>query len=165
MLPQINKILYSTDLSKNASYAFQYAASLAKNTGAEIHILHVVEKLSNDAIVALQTYMVNTGNRNTIMLERIKHAKALLQQRQDIFWRKLDKQDVSVRDQIASIDVCESYPVEEIIKRSSALDCDLIVMGTHEKGITQMFLGSVAKNVLRNSRIPTLIVPLPTENI
>jgi len=38
---------------------------------------------------------------------------------------------------------------------------DLIVMGTHEKGMLHSFLGSVAKNVLSRSHIPMLIVPLP----
>ena len=56
--------------------------------------------------------------------------------------------------------VCESYPAEEILKTASKHDCDLIVMGSHERGMTHTFLGSVAKSVLRRSRVPTLIVPL-----
>jgi len=31
MIPEIKKILYATDLSKNSSYAFLYAADMAKN--------------------------------------------------------------------------------------------------------------------------------------
>jgi hypothetical protein len=55
----------------------------------------------------------------------------------------------------------QSYPAESILKRSQELNVDLIVMGAHEKGIMHTFLGSVAKSVLRRSRIPTMIVPLP----
>ncbi|WP_428981112.1 universal stress protein [Marinomonas phaeophyticola] len=43
---------------------------------------------------------------------------------------------------------------------STKLKVDLIVMGTHEKGMFQTFLGSVAKNVLSRSQIPMYIVPL-----
>jgi nucleotide-binding universal stress UspA family protein len=43
MIPQIKRILYATDLSKNSSYAFLYATNMAKKYGAEIVILHVIE--------------------------------------------------------------------------------------------------------------------------
>jgi nucleotide-binding universal stress UspA family protein len=43
MIPEIKKILYATDLSKNSSYAFQYAADMAKKHNARIVILHSVE--------------------------------------------------------------------------------------------------------------------------
>lgn len=51
-------------------------------------------------------------------------------------------------DQIALIEVCKDYPAEEIIKKREDLNCDLIVMGTHGKGIVSKTLfGSVAKRV------------------
>ena len=43
MIPQIKKILYSTDLSKNSAYAFYYAVDLAQKKGATIVILHAIE--------------------------------------------------------------------------------------------------------------------------
>ena len=43
MIPEIKKILYATDLSKNSSYAFLYAADMAKRHNARIVILHSVE--------------------------------------------------------------------------------------------------------------------------
>ncbi|MBW1819113.1 MAG: universal stress protein, partial [Deltaproteobacteria bacterium] len=46
MIPEIKKILYATDLSENARYAFSYATSLANRYGAGITILHVLQDLS-----------------------------------------------------------------------------------------------------------------------
>ena len=43
MIPEIKKILYATDLSKNSSYAFLYAGDMAKRHNARIVILHSVE--------------------------------------------------------------------------------------------------------------------------
>ena len=43
MIPKINKILYTTDLSLNASYVFRYALNSAEKHNAKIHILHVVQ--------------------------------------------------------------------------------------------------------------------------
>jgi nucleotide-binding universal stress UspA family protein len=45
MIPQIKKILYATDLSRNSSYAFRYATDLARKYDAKIVILHAVESV------------------------------------------------------------------------------------------------------------------------
>src|SRR4030065_2586680 len=45
MIPQIKKILFATDLSKNSAYAFYYAIHMAKRDEAKIVILHAVEPL------------------------------------------------------------------------------------------------------------------------
>ena len=42
----VNKILYTTDLSENARYAFAYAVSLANLYDAKIALLHVLPEVS-----------------------------------------------------------------------------------------------------------------------
>lgn len=160
MQHDIKTILYSTDLSHNAHIAFGYAAYLAKLTGAEIHILHVLERLSDDAVFALQVYVQSEKSRHEMLDLRIDRAKKLLDEKQDAFWADQSDEDKAIRSRIKSVKVCESYPAEEILKASREHDCDLIVMGTHERGVSHNFLGSVAKSVLRRSHVPTLIVPL-----
>ncbi len=161
MAVDIRKILYCTDLSQNAARALRYAVQLAKLTGAEIHVLHVVEELSTDAKVAIQAYITNQDARRKALSDRTSQAQAYLADRLDKFWDEQDDEDRKVRDQIASVSVCEAYPAEQILKSAIEHGCDLVVMGAHEKGLSHNFLGSVAKSVLRRSRIPTLIAPLP----
>lgn len=161
MLPEIEKILYSTDLSKSSTAVFEQVIYLAKKTGADIHILHVVEKLSSDAKMTLETYMLDSKCRHTLLEERKALAKKKLEDRQEAFWARLSEEDNAVRKQIKSIDIIEAFPAETILKTSQERAVDLIVMGTHEKGMLHSFLGSVAKNVLSRSHIPMLIVPLP----
>lgn len=45
MIPNIEKILYATDLSDNSAYVFRYATDFAKKYHADITILHVLEQL------------------------------------------------------------------------------------------------------------------------
>jgi len=161
MIVDIRRILYCTDLSQNAVYAFRYAAQLAQLTGAKIHILHVVEELSADAKITLLTYIMDDNKRDQVLHDRTNQAEANMKERLDTFWAKQDEEYRKVRDQIVSVKAYEAYPAEQILKSSVEYDCDLIVMGAHEKGLSHNFLGSVAKSVLRRSRIPTLIVPLP----
>ncbi len=160
MQHDIKNVLYSTDLSQNASIAFGYAAYLAKLTGADLHLLHVVQPLSDDAVFTLQTYLMEDEKRHDILELRVEKARGRLDERQEAFWAAQSAKDRKVRDQIKSVTVCESHPAEEILKTAKARNCDLIVMGSHERGISHTFLGSVAKSVLRRSHVPTLIVPL-----
>ena len=164
MAPEIRRLLYSTDLAHNSLYAFNYAAYVARLTGADVHILHVLETLSDDARFTLETYVMDSDQRHKIIDERLARAKARLEERQEQYWSAQSAEDQKVRAQIKTLDVCESYPAEEILKRAKQYDCDLIFMGRHEKGLSHTFLGSVAKSVLRRARIPTLIVPLPEED-
>ncbi|MGI9499769.1 MAG: universal stress protein [Geminicoccaceae bacterium] len=156
----VKNILYSTDLSHNSHIAFDEAAYIAKLTGANIHILHVLERLSDDAVFAIQVYVQDDDKRHDMLDLRIKRARKVLDEKQDAFWSKQNKDDQKVRDQIKSVTVCESYPAEEILKSAKKHHCDLIIMGSHERGMNHTFLGSVAKSVLRRSHIPTMIVPL-----
>ena len=80
----------------------------------------------------------------------------------DNFCEKVRKDDPSCSFNIAAIEVCEGYPANTILEKADEFDCDLIVMGTHGKGlITHAFLGSVAEKVLRRSRRPVFTIPLP----
>ncbi len=161
---EIKNLLYTTDLSQNSHIAFGYAAFLAKLTGADLHLLHVLASLSDDAMFALQTYVQNEKMRRDIIEKRIDNARVRLNEKQEAFWSAQSPEDRKVREQIKSVNVCESYPAEEILKTAADRKCDLIVMGSHERGMTHTFLGSVTKSVLRRSHVPTLIVPLVGEN-
>lgn len=156
----IKCLLYSTDLSQNSHIAFGYAAYLAKLTGADIHLLHVLASMSDDAMFTLQTYIQDEKKRRDVIEQRVEYARTRLDEKQESFWRAQRPEDRKVREQIKSVTVCESYPAEEILKTAEDRRCDLIVMGSHERGMSHTFLGSVAKSVLRRSHVPTLIVPL-----
>ena len=160
MQHDIKSLLYTTDLSPNSLMAFSYAAFLAKLTGAEIHILHVLEQLSEDATFAILTYIQDAKSREKMLEDRVTRAQKRLEERQESFWAAQSEEDRKYRAQIKSVTVCEAFPAEEILKAAKAHNCDLIVMGTHERGMSHTFLGSVSKSVLRRAHVPTLVVPL-----
>jgi nucleotide-binding universal stress UspA family protein len=163
MLPEIRKILYCTDLSEAAVYAFRYAVSLAKMSGAEVHALHAVAELSQDAKVTLKAYIQDAGgpDMDTILRNRGSDAKKEMLRRLDVFWAAADPSDQPLKERVASISVRDGDPADAILGKAKELDVDMIVMGTHEKGFSHIFLGSVAKTVMRNSKIPVVVVPLP----
>ncbi len=161
MLPAVKKILYCTDLSASAEYACRYAIYLARQTGAEIYVLHVAEMPSPDALITLETYIKDFSGREAFIKQRLRETKEQLTQRLRDYIAALPEDEKPDTGHIKAINVLEAHPVDEILDQSKRLDCDLIVMGTHRKGVAHTFLGSVSKRVMSNSRIPVLVVPLP----
>lgn len=161
MLPSINKILYCTDLSENSEYACRYALYLGQKTEADIYVLYVAEKPSPDAMVTLETYMQNFGGQKQFIDQRLAQTKEQLSDNLHRYLQSLPDDKRPAAERIKAINVCEAHPVDEILSQSEKLGCDLIVMGTHRKGIAYTFLGSVSKRVMSNTRTPVLVVPIP----
>jgi nucleotide-binding universal stress UspA family protein len=159
MIPEIKKILYATDLSKNSSYAFYYAIQLARKFDAKITILHAIEPIP----VYIEAYAVSVAQRveEEDREKTIVHIQQLLQE----FCRKVETQmgspcAVLVTNTLVRL----SNPVEEILKVADEEKCDAIILGSHGKGfLKQAFLGSVSSAVLHRSKKPVLIIPIPTE--
>lgn len=161
MLPRFQKILYCTDMSKNSEYACRYAIYLARETGADVYVLYVAEKPSADAMVTLETYIKDFSGHEQFLRDRLAQTKKELTERMHGYLDSLPDDEKPSPGHIRAINVCESHPVDEILEQSRKLGCDLIVMGTHRKGVAYTFLGSVSKRVISNSRIPVLVVPIP----
>lgn len=163
MIPEIKKILYATDLSKNSAYALQYAMKSSNKHSAEIIILHVLEDLNPTARVILSSH---TGQDYLLekFEKRVADVKDRINKRLKVFYDKVRSEEPEFVDAEVSVIICEGYPEEQIPQKADELNCGVIVMGTHGKGfISQTFLGSVAKRVLRRTRKPVLIIPLPKE--
>ena len=163
MTPEIKKILYATDLSPNSAYALRFAMQSARLYHAEITILHVFENVSPGFISILNTYIDDKG-QGILYEERAAGAKAAIEKRlQAVYDAELDDHP-DYGDIVKSIEVCEGFPAERILDMADQLDCDMIIMGTHGKGIIgNTFLGSTAKRVLRRTRKPIYIIPLPKD--
>jgi len=161
MIPNIQKILYATDLSPNAVYALRYAMNSAIKHDAEVIILHVLEGVDPASRTMLDLY-IDEKRHNKIVDEYTAEAKDLIMKRLRALRDKELKDHPKLVDKVISIDVCEGFPAEEILSKAEELNCDEIIMGTHSKGIiANTFLGSTAKRVLRRTRKPVFIIPLP----
>lgn len=159
MIPQIKKLLYATDLSKNSAYAFFYAVDMARKYNATIVIVHAVEPIPH-------VYMEGgTGLLRRIEKQQQETDNADIKQKVQEFCQKIEKQiGFSCTPLVSKTLVPLGYPVEEILKAADDEGCDAIVMGSHGKGfLRQTFLGSVSVSVLERTRKPVFIVPLPSE--
>jgi len=159
-IPQIKKILYATDLSKNSSYAFLYAIDIAKEHDAKIVVLHAVEPIP----AYVEIYGTITDEFKKKQHEEI--IESMKEQLQG-FCKKAEAEIgppcVSL---VSKILVPVGHPPEEILNAADKEGCDVIVLGTHGKGfLAHTFLGSVSNAVLHRTRKPVFIIPLPSEKV
>ena len=161
MIPKIKKILYATDLSENSACAFSYAVNSAKQHSAELVVLHVLDVMDSTARNLMMAY-VDNKYFDEKEEEKLAHAKDRIKKRLYTFFDKARIEAPELTDTSISIEICKGYPAEEILKKADGLSCDAVVMGTHGKGmLSNAFLGSVTKKVLRRTRKPVFVIPLP----
>ena len=160
MIPKIKKILYATDLSENSAYAFRYAVNSAQKHDAKIHILHVLEEIKTNILAAYYEL-----EKLEEMREKGKQeVRDRIQKRLETFCQRELMKDPECRDMVASTEVVEGDPAAEILRKADELGVDLVVMGTHGKGLLEhAFLGSVAEKVLHRIKVPVLTIPIPKE--
>ena len=161
MIPKIRRILYATDLSANSAYGFRYAMNSAIMHDAKIVILHVLEAMKGMNLAIADGYL-SEEDRKRIYDERVTDAVERTRKRLEVFCERETSISTEAADRVESIEVVEGYPAEEILRMADELNCDVIIMGTHGKGvISHTFLGSMAERVLRRVRKPVFIIPLP----
>jgi nucleotide-binding universal stress UspA family protein len=140
----MKNILVPTDFSEEAENALKVAAQLARKYNSEIFLTHILELPLNQL-------------SNLTSQTELPEAMFFLKLAQQRFEEVLDKdylegltiyEHVEYRKGFANInEICQE---EEI---------DMIVMGSHgADGFQEMFIGSNAEKVVRNSKVPVLVI-------
>ena len=161
MIPQIRKILYATDLTKNSAYAFYYAIDVAKRRDAKITILHVVEPLP-----PLARFYGSLDEEKEVYHREKTADLDLIRKRLEEICQRVEKGGTACLMLVSEILVRVGHPVEEILKAAEEKECDVLILGSHGKGfLKQTFLGSVSRKVLDRCRKPVFIIPLPAEGV
>jgi universal stress protein A len=147
MVP-IRRILFPTDFSDHANYAWPYALQFAQEFGAEVHALHVVAPPPR----LTEAYSMN--------FDPEKFTQALT----DEAIASLDRLVHAGKDR--HIAVCPYVRIgvdfHEIIDYARTHQIDLIVMATHGRtGLAHALIGSVAEKVVRKAPCPVLTIKHP----
>ena len=146
---RLRKILLPTDFSDGALHALQYGTSFALEYEAELVLLHVVETVA--APYASDLFPVPMAE---VFEEMTGYART-----------ELDKLAAAAREkgikQVRTL-VAQGKPSHEIMRVAREEAIDLIVLGTHGKGVLdQALFGSTTERVVRKSPCPVLTVRQP----
>lgn len=139
------KILFAADFSEHGAAALRFATSLARDTGASLVIVHVVEPPPQPADRGFGGYIVETENE--------AESQQLL--------NKIVPTDPTVS---CSHQLLHGSPAAEIVKCAETEGVDMIIIGSHgRRGLMRMLLGSVAEGVVRKATCPVITIKQPSE--
>ncbi len=146
----ISKILVPIDGSKMSHKAAKYALELAKQTGASLTLLSVID----NRFVVEQA--VSASASPTHLKEAVEdYLKQSVQSSTDEIAKECRRNRIQCKATIRT-----GHPVEEIVNEATKSRVHLIVMGSHGKSaLKAAVLGSVTYGVIhKDSKIPVLIV-------
>ena len=149
-MANLKKILFSTDLSELSLCALPYAIQLARQFGAELHCLHVIDESYQ--------YWLGTADNVAPAVIPVEDVRQSSQKQLDEFVAKhLDVEGVEVKAQLVV-----GRPFVEIIRYARDTEIDMIVIATHGRGgLASVLLGNVTEKVVRKSPCPVLTVRHP----
>lgn len=138
----LKKILVPLDFSRASIEAVRYAAGIAAEFGAEIHLVHVQ---SDDEFALAATAVGLLMNCDAAMRLAQKHLRELPAKHE-------------IRFRIDHCHVRCGRPFQEICKVADSIAADLIVLPTRgHSGLKRIMLGSTAERVVRYAKCPVLI--------
>ncbi len=145
------RITYASDFSPASRAAFSQALRLAKATGGELSILHV---LPTPASLFMAGGYVTQETWDLIESD----VRAQATQAMDALVK--DAVDAGVRATSRFVD--RGIPADEIVRAAEEAKTDILVLGTHGRtGVMKVLLGSVAARVVASSSCPVLTVRMP----
>jgi len=147
------RILVPVDGSPTSDRGIQEAIRLAKLTGAQLRLLHVVDIVSVYAIAG-EGYSVPTS---VDILEPVRQgAREIL---------RMAREAVTSQGIAAGSVLLENTAgrvANLVVQEALDWHADLIVLGTHgRRGVRRMVMGSDAELVARLAPVPVLLVRLP----
>jgi nucleotide-binding universal stress UspA family protein len=158
--PQIRRILFTTDLSENADQAFAYAVSLADAYKADVTVLHVFGKLPPNADLLLVSFL---GYGSVDELHKKSEAQVMdrIKERIARHCGEAAVRTPACRFKLDDVIVETGKASERILNHAHSGAFDALVMGSRGHGLVQeVLIGGTSRKVLRDCRIPVLIVPM-----
>ncbi len=141
----MKRIVIPTDFSSNAYNACKLAQKLAKKTGAELHLLHVVftpsdwDKMTDD------------------MKSKYPESQHKVVEAEDAMKKTLS--DTIFKGLKVSGTIAYGNPIEEINQFLAKHPTDMIVVGSHgTSNRGDLFIGSNTQRIMRSTKIPVVAV-------
>jgi nucleotide-binding universal stress UspA family protein len=144
-------ILVPTDGSRLSLKAAKEAASLARSLKAKITAVYVVEPYMPPLLVEGSTVRGSLSDDQAVY-------RAASTKLANVALRKVRDTAAAEKVPCETVSTVDSQPWEGILKTARAKKCDMIVMGSHGRGVLAgALLGSETNKVLAHSKTPVLV--------
>jgi len=142
------RFLVPVDGSATAQRGLDEALRLARPLDASLVLLHVVE------VYPMMMEMATAATWDAVTTDLQRYGQEVLESARQAALAQNVAAEAHLEDAAAAL-VCDV-----ITDQAVAHHCDLIVMGTHgRRGLEHALIGSDAERVVRQSKVPVLLVP------
>jgi nucleotide-binding universal stress UspA family protein len=138
------KILLATDGSESARKAADATIELARLSGAKIYAVSIVDRSIYSSVP-----------------EDIKWEEAMYDRFRELAEETISNVEKTAKSADLEVEavLLEGHPAEEIVGFAEKNGIDMIIVGSLGKsGIERFLLGSVSEKVVRNAKVPVLVV-------
>jgi nucleotide-binding universal stress UspA family protein len=157
-MKMFDRIVVAVDGSPTSNRGLKTAIDLAKSHGATLHAIHVVD----DMVIAQGAAGMNSGGY--VPPQFVDEWLTQLREAGRHILRDAERiaQSRGYHLQSVLIETLGQGVAHVILKQVRRLRADLIVMGTHgRRGLRRVVMGSDAETVVREARVPVLLVRSP----
>ena len=141
----MKKILVPLDFSVQSTHAIKLASKIANKTDIEVFLLHMVQ---------IPEGHVDMGSGSDFGVPQSMHYIEKVKEKILEFKTQFFNESITVKYAIRF-----ESPYDGILKFSARVKPDLIIMGSKDKSIIdELLIGSLAKKVARESKIPILAI-------
>ncbi|MBP0048495.1 universal stress protein [Marinobacterium sp. AK62] len=154
-LPDIKTILYTTSLNEHSRPVFRHAVQLARQSGARIHMLHVVEPVGEMGHALISSYLPED-------LVKRMHDEGI----QQVLDKMRQRVEAFMHDELEALPdagplevephVAEGPYADTILDQAEKIGADVIIMGAENRFGHH---GHTASQVIRHATVPVYVVP------
>lgn len=151
----MKRVLIALDFDPTARKVAEAGFSLAKSMGAQVILLHVI---ADDIYYSSLEYSPITGFSGFSNADfSLMASSEGLSQASEYF---LDSIRGHLNDDSIITVIEKGDFADMILKVSTKMEADLVVIGTHSRRwLDQILMGSVTEKVLHNTTVPLFIIP------
>jgi len=142
---EFNRILILIDDSAGAIRAARYGYGLARELGAKVALLSVVDAALAEGNVDAGIFPEQEGSKLKLAAEELLHNL-----RND-YGQGVETEIFAPEGEVKKI----------VLQMAREWKAKIVVLGSHGRsGLTKLLMGSVAEEVIRHSPVPVFVVPL-----
>jgi nucleotide-binding universal stress UspA family protein len=143
-------LLVAHDFDETSERALDKAIALARKLSANVVVVHVY---------SVPVYTFPEGSALIPSPEDASRISEAAQRHLDHTLARRSAEGVALEGRLRA-----GVPSDEICKLADEIGADMIVIGTHGRGVlARTFLGSVAQQVVRSAKQPVLTIHVPHE--
>jgi len=142
------RILIAADGSNASDLALNEAVKLAAKLQSQLRIVHVIDV----RILSGESAFLDAGDLEKALVES---GERVLQKAA----ATAGNAGIKAETKLLKIEDFRQRIADGIVGESAAWPAELIVVGTHgRRGLSHLFLGSVAEGIVRISQVPVLLI-------